>query len=296
MAHILFGDMSSAGLHTLRAALRLGHEVTLLLGRSERHYVVDDAFRALLDRVGAVVEVQESADVGELVPAIAAAHRRLPVDAVISQCDPMMEALARACEQLGLRYTPRAASATPGTRTGRGSWSPRRAWRPPGTRWRTARGRRRRGRPLRLPGRGEAGQRAGQQVRQPRRRTRRRRPRRRGDPRGRARPRPARAAARPARPRRPRRGVPGGRAGLRRDRRARRRRAPVPGVRALRGRDNDCVEIGAVLPADLPADVADECFDYAERVCAALGLDFGVFHVEIMLTPRGPVLVEVNPG
>ena len=30
-------------------------------------------------------------------------------------------------------------------------------------------------------------------------------------------------------------------------------------------------------------------------MCNALNLDYGIFHIEIMLTDRGPVLVEANP-
>jgi len=62
----------------------------------------------------------------------------------------------------------------------------------------------------------------------------------------------------------------------------------------IRWRDNEVVELGAYMPG-LPEREARLCFGYAEEVCRAIGLDLGVFHLEIMLTDRGPVLVEANP-
>jgi len=62
-----------------------------------------------------------------------------------------------------------------------------------------------------------------------------------------------------------------------------------------RGAVNDCVEIGAVLPAPISPETANDCFDYAESVCRIAGLTYGTFHVEMILTDKGPALVEVNP-
>jgi biotin carboxylase len=63
----------------------------------------------------------------------------------------------------------------------------------------------------------------------------------------------------------------------------------------IRARHNECVEMGALMPAPLsPAD-RDACFTYGEQVCKALGLDRGIFHLEMIMTRDGPVLVEANP-
>lgn len=70
---------------------------------------------------------------------------------------------------------------------------------------------------------------------------------------------------------------------------------PVAVVRRKTGRDNPVLELGSTLPSRLGAAVDQELGDYAVSVCRALGLDLGVFHVELIRTADGPRLVEVNP-
>lgn len=62
-----------------------------------------------------------------------------------------------------------------------------------------------------------------------------------------------------------------------------------------RARDDEVIEIGPHIPAELPAGQERDCVTYAESVCRAIGLGPGVFHLEMIVTPRGPVLVEANP-
>ncbi len=61
------------------------------------------------------------------------------------------------------------------------------------------------------------------------------------------------------------------------------------------GRLDETIEIGAAMPADVPIEVRDQCFEYAQKVAGVLGLDNGFAHLEMILTERGPVLVEANP-
>lgn len=61
-----------------------------------------------------------------------------------------------------------------------------------------------------------------------------------------------------------------------------------------RAREDECIEVGASMPADLSSTQIDTCFAYAEQVCRVLGFDFGILHVEMIVTSRGPVLVEAN--
>lgn len=62
-----------------------------------------------------------------------------------------------------------------------------------------------------------------------------------------------------------------------------------------RSADDEVIEVGVHIPAELPGDVARACGEYAAAVCRAIGLDRGVFHLEMIVTARGPVLVEANP-
>ncbi|GAB3626175.1 ATP-grasp domain-containing protein [Pandoraea terrae] len=62
-----------------------------------------------------------------------------------------------------------------------------------------------------------------------------------------------------------------------------------------RSRTIETEELGISMPASLSPDEWDACVSYASRVLDALGLDFGVFHLELIITAQGPRLVEVNP-
>ena len=55
------------------------------------------------------------------------------------------------------------------------------------------------------------------------------------------------------------------------------------------------VESGHMFPAALPADVAAEVEAFVVEVLAAVGLRHGLSHAEVMVTPAGPRLVELNP-
>jgi biotin carboxylase len=55
------------------------------------------------------------------------------------------------------------------------------------------------------------------------------------------------------------------------------------------------VEIGHVIPAELPADAYEEITEQVGRALRALQLRTGVFHVELWRTPHGVVLGEVHP-
>jgi biotin carboxylase len=72
-----------------------------------------------------------------------------------------------------------------------------------------------------------------------------------------------------------------------------------PRVLAIEGRRrcnyNEILELGTALPAPLAPDEEHQLRTYALDVVNALELDLGIFHIEIMLTPAGPRLIEANP-
>lgn len=70
---------------------------------------------------------------------------------------------------------------------------------------------------------------------------------------------------------------------------------PLVTVRRKTGRDNPVLELGSTVPSGLSAEEDREVGEYAVRICRALGLVVGVFHVEVMRTQDGPRLIEVNP-
>lgn len=70
---------------------------------------------------------------------------------------------------------------------------------------------------------------------------------------------------------------------------------PLVAVGRKMGRDNPVLELGCTVPSGLSAADEAELGAYAARVCRVLGLDLGIFHVEVMRTTRGFRLVEANP-
>jgi biotin carboxylase len=53
-------------------------------------------------------------------------------------------------------------------------------------------------------------------------------------------------------------------------------------------------ECGQVLPSTVPPEVQQRCRDLAEGAIRALGIDIGITHTEMKLTPTGPRIIEVN--
>jgi formate-dependent phosphoribosylglycinamide formyltransferase (GAR transformylase) len=66
-------------------------------------------------------------------------------------------------------------------------------------------------------------------------------------------------------------------------------------IKRKTGRHNAVLEMGSTVPSDLDDARYQQAERYAIAVAKALGLDLGIFHVEFIMTPDGPRLVEVNP-
>lgn len=62
----------------------------------------------------------------------------------------------------------------------------------------------------------------------------------------------------------------------------------------FRAASNEAIELGSFLPARISASEKQACFAYARNVLEAIGLDVGIFHLEMIVTPSGPCLVEAN--
>lgn len=54
------------------------------------------------------------------------------------------------------------------------------------------------------------------------------------------------------------------------------------------------LETGMALPSSLPPDRRQQVIDMADRALAALDMGTGVAHTEVMFTPEGPRVIEVN--
>ena len=70
---------------------------------------------------------------------------------------------------------------------------------------------------------------------------------------------------------------------------------PLIASERLQPAHDPTIELGTILPMTFDDNVKQACYDYACDVIDAVGLDVGIFHVELILTADGPRLVELNP-
>jgi biotin carboxylase len=54
------------------------------------------------------------------------------------------------------------------------------------------------------------------------------------------------------------------------------------------------VEIGHNFPSSLPENIIEDCSDLARKSLKAIDFDFGVAHIEMKITSKGPKLIEIN--
>lgn len=296
--HVLFVNSTQSGLHTIRRAVQRDFFVTLIRGMAVDDYAIDDDdFKALLLSLDQIVELPETFDTDALTDAIRQVHAARPVNAVISQYDTSLEEVTLACERIGLPFTEHAGAVNSRDKSrtrlalveaGLASvrWS---VTRDAGTAVRAANDI---GYPVVVKPVSGADSILTRRAECPADVTA-------------AMDAVHAAETRPDTPERVRRLLWRGvmveqhiegelvsaEIGIRSGRTWRflvsgRARADV----------DDCVEMGAFLPAAIDTPTRDQCFDYAEAVCRALRLSTGIFHVEMILNARdaAPVLVEVN--
>jgi len=70
---------------------------------------------------------------------------------------------------------------------------------------------------------------------------------------------------------------------------------PLAVTGRARADHDELVEIGAFMPSDLGEAETKAVFAYVEEVLSSIGLSVGLFHVEVIMMPDGPALVEINP-
>lgn len=70
---------------------------------------------------------------------------------------------------------------------------------------------------------------------------------------------------------------------------------PLVAVGRKTALENPVLELGCTVPCGLDEPAEAALGAYAVNVCRTLGLDLGIFHVEVMRTPTGFRLIEVNP-
>lgn len=294
MTHVVFVDSSYAGIDGLRRCRELGHRFSAVMSETVQMYPMNDATRGVLATAERVLWIDRTTDPDQLAGALRQILAAQPIDAVISHLDECVEPLAQVCVELGLRYT-----SAEGARLARNKHLCRERLRSagvPSARFAFARtvddavaGFRRVGAPAVVkPTSGcdsmlaaivsdEASLRRAADAAL------------------------AGVAALPASLR-----EQFGRGLVIEEKLAGELVSVELGMlddRPLhyvvsgrhRGATDEVVELAGFLPARLDPVTWRACEDYAVRVCRALGLDRGIFHLEMIVTPDGPRLVEANP-
>ncbi|MEQ4763346.1 ATP-grasp domain-containing protein [Klebsiella aerogenes] len=62
----------------------------------------------------------------------------------------------------------------------------------------------------------------------------------------------------------------------------------------IRCASDNVIELGSVMPSSLNDTEEQACFELAMSVLRKIGLDNGIFHIEMIYTNSGPAIVEVN--
>jgi biotin carboxylase len=58
---------------------------------------------------------------------------------------------------------------------------------------------------------------------------------------------------------------------------------------------DESIELGGTMNADFPPDIIKEIHDYGINFLKTIGLNLGIFHLEMILTENGPVIIDPNP-
>jgi biotin carboxylase len=294
VTHLVFVDSNFSGIEGMRRAGALGHQFSAVMSEALMHYHLNDATRRVLAGAERVLWIDRTTDPTQLAGALRQILAERPIDAVISHLEYCVEPLAQVCVELGLRYT-----SVDAVRLARHKHLGRERLRGagvPSARFAFARtldeavaGFRVVGAPAVVKPASGGDSLLAAVV---------------GDEAGLLRAAAAAldgvAALPPSLHEQFGRGIVieeklvgelvSVELGMIDDR-------PLHYVISgrYRGSANEVVELGGFMPARLDPATWRACEDYAVRVCRALGLDLGIFHLEIIVTADGPRLVEANP-
>lgn len=294
MTHLVFVDSNFAGIDGMHRAKVLGYQFTAVMSEGMVHYHLNDATRRVLASAERVLWIDRTTDPAQLAGALRQILAERPIDAVISHLDYCVEPLAQACVELGLRYT-----TAEGARLARNKHLCRARLDSvgvPSARFAFARtvdeavaGFRAVGAPAVIKPASGADSLLAAVV---------------GDETSARRAAAATLDGVAALPQPLHEQF--GRGILIEEKLVGELVSVELGMidgRPLcyaitgrhRGRADEVFELGGFLPARLDPATSRACEDYAVRVCHAIGLDFGLFHLEMIVTADGPRLVEVNP-
>jgi biotin carboxylase len=105
LSHVVFVDSSFSGIEGMRRAKALGHQFSAVMSDGLVMYHMNDETRGVLASADRVLWLDRTTDPAQLVRALRQILAERPIDAVISHMEYCIEALSKACAELGLRYT-----------------------------------------------------------------------------------------------------------------------------------------------------------------------------------------------
>jgi biotin carboxylase len=104
MRHVVFVDGNGQVFNAMDAAITAGYRTSFLKSRSFKVYIEDSASRRVESRLGDLVMLDNTTDADAVVAAIEKVHATSPVDAIISMIDTTVVPAARAARRLGLPF------------------------------------------------------------------------------------------------------------------------------------------------------------------------------------------------
>lgn len=103
--HVVLVDSTPAGLAVIEAAKKINARVTFVRSNRFSPLYTDDAATDFIAKADSVIKIEDAVDVDALIAVLSKLHKEHPITALISPFEQTVVSVARAAEAIGLPFT-----------------------------------------------------------------------------------------------------------------------------------------------------------------------------------------------